>query len=426
MSRATSTKSTTKPTITKEVACPFCSLLCDDLIVQNDNEQLKVVKNGCPKAIAAFEQPQIDTSPSLKGKKVSLQQAIAAAAAILKKSQQPLIAGLGSDVSGMRQMMRLADQTGAIMDHMHGDAIMRDSLVLQDYGWITTTFAEVKNRADLIIFAGTDGTRLPRFFERVVWNQQTLYQKGPPARNIVYIGENLNTKAGGKRPTLLNCKTDQIGEVVSSLQALVAGAKLDVKQVAGIQIKKLEALAKQMKAAQYGVLVWSPKELRVPHAELVIQRFCEIVKYLNRTTRFAGLSLGGDDGAVTANTVCTWQSGYPVRVNFNQGYPDYDPHRYASDTVLKNKIADALVWVSSFSSNIAPPKAFTIPTIVLAKPDLKLSFKPDVLIPVSTPGVDHAGQLFRADSVIALPLKKIRRSPHASVSHIIGQLLANI
>ena len=412
--------------INKDVTCPFCGILCDDLVIQNKDETLKILENGCPKAVSSFESKQATNSPKIKGKNVPLSDAINAICDILKKSHNPLFSGLGTDVGGMRQAMHLADKTGAIVDHMHGNALIRNSLVLQDLGWITTTMSEIRNRADLIIFAGTDATNFPRFFERAIWNKKSMFKLKNEQRQIVYIGEQLDSKAGinpnGKRPTTLNCKTEQIGEVISGLHALVTGATLDVNEIAGIKIKTLESLAEQMKTAKYGVIIWSPAELDIPHAELTIQNFCEIVKYLTRFTRFAGFSLGGDDGATSANSVCAWQSGYPLRVNFNKGYPDYDAQRYSTQNVLKNKDVDSLLWISSFSSNVKPPRA-SIPTIVLGTPDTKLNFKPDIFIPVSTPGVDHSGQLIRTDSVVSLPLKKVRQSPYASVSSILKQVI---
>ncbi len=418
--------SKTTATTTRDVTCPFCGILCDDLVIQNQNEKLKVLNSSCPRAITAYEGKVPENSPKLKGKKVSLDEAIDAICRILKKSHTPLFAGLGSDAGGLRQVMHLADKTGAVLDHMHGNALIRNTLALQDLGWITTTMSEIRNRADLIIFAGTDATNFPRFFERVVWNKQSMFNLKNDKRQIVYIGDKLNTKAGinpnGKRPTVLNCKTEQIGEIISSLHALVAGATLDVKEIVGIRIATLEKLAEQMKSAKYGVIVWTPGELDIPHAELTIQNFCEVAKYLTRITRFAGFSLAGNDGATTANSVCAWQSGYPLRVNFNKGYPDYDAHHYSTSNVLKNKEVDTLLWISSFSSNINSPRA-SIPTMVLATPDTKLNFKPDVFIPVSTPGIDHTGQLFRTDSVVALPLKQVRQSPYASVNSILTQVI---
>jgi formylmethanofuran dehydrogenase subunit B len=422
-------KSNVTSAIIKDVPCPFCGILCDDLVVENQNNDLKVIENGCPKSIDLFQKKLPEVSAQIKGKKVSLDDAIDSASNILKKSHTPLIAGLGTDVSGMRSVMELADKTGAVLDHMHGEGLIRNTLVLQDLGWMMTTMAEIKNRADLIIFAGTDATNFPRFYERVIWNKDSMFKSKNDDREIVYIGDKLNSKAGinpnGKRPTVLDCKTDQIGEIISSLHALVAGSTLDVKEVAGIKIKTLQALAEKMKSTTYGVIVWAPGELDIHHADLTIQNFCETVKYLTRFTRFAGFSLGGNDGGMTANSVCAWQSGYPLRVNFNKGYPDYDAHRYSTHNVLKNKEVDSLLWISSFNSTINSPRA-SIPTIVMGMPDTKLNFKPDVFIPVSTPGIDHTGQIIRTDSVVSLPLKKVRTSSYASVHSVLKQVIERI
>lgn len=410
----------------RDVACPFCGLLCDDLIIENKKENLKVLKNGCPKAIFGFEQEIPENFPKVKGKKTSIENAIDKIFQIFKTSHTPLISGLGTDVAGMRAVMNLADKTGAVLDHMHGNALTRNTLVLQDLGWIMTTMSEIKNRADLIIFAGTDATEYPRFYERIIWNKHSMFSRQKNKLKLIYIGEKLNTKLGispsGEKPNILNCKTEQIGEIVSSLHALITGAAIDVNEVAGIKTKKLEVLAEQMKSAKYGVIIWSPADLDIPHAELTIQSFCEVVKYLTRITRFAGFSLGGDDASTTSNNVCAWQSGYPLRVNFNKGYPDYSPHHYSTHNVLKNKEVDALMWISSFSAAIKPPRA-SIPSIVLAKPDIKLNFKPDIFIPVATPGVDHTGQLFRTDSVISLPLQKVRKSLYPSVAYILNEVI---
>ena len=56
-------------TINKDVTCPFCGILCDDLVIQSQDETLKVLDNGCPKAVASFESKQAVSSPKIKGKK---------------------------------------------------------------------------------------------------------------------------------------------------------------------------------------------------------------------------------------------------------------------------------------------------------------------------------------------------------------------
>ncbi|MFT5425862.1 MAG: formylmethanofuran dehydrogenase subunit B [Gammaproteobacteria bacterium] len=410
--------------VLKDVPCPFCSLICDDLVVENTENKLTVNENGCIKAKTHFSQALPKDSPALKGKPCSLDQAIEATAKILKQSSAPLLAGLGTDIGGMRSVMQLADNIGATIDHMHSDGAIRNTLVLQDLGWVMTTMSEIKNRADFILFAGTDASNYPRFFERVIWNKDSLFVN-TLKRKIVYIGDKLNTSAGknpeGKLPTVLKCKQEDIGEIISVLHAIIAGNKIRQTKVAGINLTTLQKLAEQMKQAKYGVIVWAPGELDFPHAELTIQNYCELVKYLTRTTRFAGFTLAGNDGGVSANSLSAWQSGFPLRVNFSQGYPKHDANKNSTKNLLQNKEVDSLIWISSFSSNVNPPEA-KIPTIVLATPGTKLNFKPDVFIPVATPGIDHAGQLIRTDSVVSLTLKKMRDSEYMSVGDILNRI----
>ena len=410
--------------VLKDVPCPFCSLICDDLVIQNKEGKLTVTENGCAKAKAYFSQPLADDAPTLKGKSCSIDEAIEAAAKILKQSTAQLLAGLGTDIGGMRSVMQLADNIGATIDHMHSDGAIRNTLVLQDLGWVMTTMSEIKNRADFIIFAGTDTSNYSRFFERVIWNKNSLFSD-PEKRKIVYIGDKLKTSAGkspeGKLPTVLKCKQEEISEIISVLHAIIADNKIQQAKIAGIKLTTLQKLAEQMKQARYGVIVWASGELNFPHAELTIQSICELVKYLTRTTRFAGFTLAGGDGVMSANSLSAWQSGFPLRVNFSVGVPKHDIGRNSTKNLLKNKEVDAMLWISSFSSNINPPEA-KIPTIVLATPGTKLNFNPDVFIPVATPGVDHSGQLIRTDSVVSLTLKKLRNSKYMSVGDILNRV----
>ena len=95
----------------QNVTCPFCGLLCDDLEVSRTGTTLKVVKNGCPKAAAGFQRVLPEAKPMVGGKEVSLDEAIAAAAAIIKKSNLPLYGGMATDVDGARAVLSLADRS---------------------------------------------------------------------------------------------------------------------------------------------------------------------------------------------------------------------------------------------------------------------------------------------------------------------------
>lgn len=411
----------------KNIVCPFCSLLCDDLEINHQNGQLSVLNSRCGRTKKMFEEAPITGDALVKGKKSSLQDAIAESAKLLKRAKQPLMTGLGTDLLGMRAAMQVAEQSGAIMDHMYGDKYVRNTYVLQSSGWIMTTMAEIRNRGDLVIFAGTDTSNYPSFIDRTIANEKSLFDLEPANRQLVYIGEDLNTRAGSKatkiKPIHLKCEQKDISLVISALHSEVLGYDIGKAEVCGIKPKIIKDLAAKMKTANYGVIVWEYGALNFPHAELTIDSFRKVIAEMNKESRFAGFSLGGNDGGVTAHNVCTWQSGYPLRVNFKKGYPEFDPEKHSTQYLLDNDEVDAMLWISSFDSSILPPKT-KIPTIILGRPDLKLSFKPDVFIPIGTPGVDHKGHLFRTDSVVSLPLTQLRNATNSSVSDVLTAINA--
>lgn len=412
------------------VTCPGCGLLCDDLLIKRDVEsKLQVAAKGCAKSIAFFERPQETNSPRIAGQPADLQSAIEKAAAILRNANQPLIAGLGTEVYGMRAIMGVADRAGATLDHMNSNGTIRNTLVVQNSGWQVCTLTEVRNRVDLLLIVGTDIVSLfPRFFERNVWNTESMFGQETASREVVYLGgRNIDTAPGispkGAQPTVLPCDLERLPEVTAALRALVAGKKLLAQEVAGIAVSDLEKLAARLHAAKYSVVAWSAAALNFPHAELSVQNITELVVNLNNTTRSSGLPLGGSEGDMSANQVSTWISGYPVRNSFMRTYPEYDPYHFSAAQLIATGEADALLWVSTFNPEHLPPP-IQAPTIIIGQANMKPAIEPDVFIPVGTPGIDHKGTMFRSDNVVTLPLSKLRESSLPSLSEVFTAIQA--
>ena len=410
----------------QNVACPFCGILCDDLEIARNGSALKVTKNGCDKALAGFERVLPKVSPRVADSDVGLDVAIEAAGALIKNAKLPLFGGLATDVEGMRAVMALADRSGGVVDHALSEGQYRNFKVLQSSGWVMTTLTEARNRADLFIVVGSDLHKLhPRFFERVVCAPVSMFEANPPKRTVVFIGKGLDT-SGAVGPRIgdvitLDCPLDQVGDVIAALRAEIKGVSLKAQTVAGVPILQIADLAARCKKAAYGVMVWAPPGLAFANADLTVHLVSETVKELNVAGRFAGLSLGGNEGAVTAGAVCGWQSGFPLRVSFASGKPDYDPTRYAINRMLANGEGDLLVWVGAYTPDISPP-ATRIPTIVIGTPGLKLAGPPAVFIPVGTPGIDHAGRIVRCDNVVTLPLRNLHRSQLPSTASVLARI----
>jgi formylmethanofuran dehydrogenase subunit B len=439
------------------VTCPFCGLLCDDLQVTRTGSTLKV-SNGCPRATAGFQRPLPPAKPLVRDREVSFEEAVKAAAGLIRDAKLPLYGGMASDVAGARAVVSIADRTCGVLDHALSEGQYRNFRVVQTSGWIMSTLTEVRNRADLLLIVGTDVHKLHgRFFDRIVTNPHTMFETLAAKRTVVFIGEGLDTSAAvGPRideVITLPVAKDRIPEVLAAISArvrgfpvpppeaseaapakrgglfssLIPGAKsapaAPGHQIAGVPFAAIDAVAEKCKAAKYGVMVWAPPALSMPQADLTVHLMTEVVRELNLHTRFAGLSLGGNEGAPSAASTCTWQTGFPLRVSFANGKPEYDSYRYNVSRMVTEGEGDLLLWVASIGTDIGLPQT-KLPTIVLGTPGVRMAQPPTVYIPVGTPGIDHTGQMVRCDNVVSLPMKNLGRSQMPSAAAVLAAIEA--
>ena len=415
----------------RNVTCPFCGLACDDLALKSNAVGLQVTNNGCAISDAAFRelgtQDSSKASSRVAGKSATLPDAIAAAARILATAKSPLIAGLGTDVAGARAALQLADRIGAVVDHMNMSAKLRNILTVQNSGWITTTLAEIKNRADFVLVLGTSPlTRFPRLLQRAIFPTDTMFLGKDKRRNVFFLGEveTIPIEAAADI-TRLHCSHQSLSRLIPALRAILNGQRLDQGHFADSDIHTLNGLATAMQAASYGVVVWAAADFDFPHAELTIQTLAEMIKDLNKHIRFAGFPLGGSDGDFSSNGTQTWQTGLPLRSRYGKAGLDFDPHRNGIDELLLAKAVDALLWISSFNAARVPPEV-NIPHIVLGTGNMTLSREPDVFIAVGTPGIHHSGHFIRADKVVVMRLNKLIENELPSVATVAEAILREL
>lgn len=412
--------------------CPFCPLLCDAFAATAEplGPRLGLVGGDCARANAAlarFGATPTNASARINGNAVDTDQAIAAAAVLLANSRQPLFGGLGTDVAGARALYRLAVETGAICDPANGRALMHGLRSLQDRGAFTTTLAEVRNRADLIVcMTGDPGPRLPEFYHRCGLGEVAADGQAM-ARHVVSL---VAANAGGDPglPTgLPGITTEAIAwhgdlfATASVLAALVAGRAVRDAPAA------LVALAARLLAARYAVIVWEGAVLPA-HGALIVETINAMVGTLNRSTRAAALPLGGGDGAATVNQVFAWLGGLPLRSRLGPAGLEHEPLRFDAAGLLADAAVDALLWVASFGTEPSPPSPLHLPRVVLAHPDTPLpTGRGDaVFIPVATPGIGSAGHLFRTDGVVLMPLSAVYADTLPTLADVVGRLTLGV
>ena len=416
----TASTTTAAPAAVTHWTCPFCPLLCDDLVPvpPQGGGAWQLTGGDCPRALsalAAFDGPPATATPLLDGQPCSLDQALDAAAAVLSASQQPLFGGLGTDVAGGRALYRLACATGAISDAAQGPAMMAALRALQDRGGYTTTMAELRSRADLVVcIGGLPQAAAPRFFVRPV---------GQPPLTVLQLGGDA-PDAAAQPPTQHvpghSAARGGVLAMLAELAALLAGRAVRQPDAG------LAALAAQLQAAHYAVLVAEPGRWQTD-AGLVVEAVNRIVSLLNARSRAAALWLGGGDGAATVNQVFGWLSGLPLRSRAGPMGLEHEPIAWDTRRLLADGAVDALLWVASFGPGMAPPDN-GLPMVVLGHPRLVLPPRSarTVFIPVATPGIGQFGHLARTDGTVMLPLPAARPDGLPGVAQVVTALADRI
>jgi formylmethanofuran dehydrogenase subunit B len=156
-----------------------------------------------------------------------------------------------------------------------------------------------------------------------------------------------------------------------------------------------------------------------------------LVRDLNQRTKFAIMPMRGHFNVSGADTVFTWQTGYPYAVDFSRGYPRYNPGETTAVDVLLRKESDAALVVASDPVSNLPRRAaehLVRNPLVVVDPHLNATgLMADVVFPSAFVGIETEGTAYRMDHV-PLPLKKIVDPPRGLLSdeQILTRILSKV
>lgn len=412
-----------------DVTCPHCGLLCDDLTVEVNDLSVQLKNNNHPLCKQAFEDASFNSgqipSPLVNGSPATLQQALDAAAQLLKNSKQPLISGMIGDIQTCRDAVALTEKVGGVVDHANGSGIRINTSVMQRMGEVRTTLAEVRNRADCVVIFGAGVLEnFPRLYERILTPAQSLGNDATKNKKIFLLdrldkNEIPSIKNKGAI-TYFQLEAPSLDSIAHKLLEVI-NKPIEIFDEIDDTLQILIDLHQTILNSQYTTFIWAAGEFKSDIAEHTVQTMTQMIKQLMEKVRCVGLPLGGSRAEVTANQVATWQTGVSLPVAFMSGVPIHNPILFDGMKMLQNKEADTLVWITTYNSNDNPPET-DIPTIVIGHPKMKCANHVDVFIPTGIPGIDHRGLACRTDNVATLPLKSIRTSQLASANDVISQL----
>ena len=357
----------------------------------------------------------IDDAPA------SLEDAAAAAARLLARSGQPLIAGLGTDIEGARAAIALAERVGGVVEHMHSTALLRDLDCLRETGGMLTTPGEARVRADVLLLVG-DALwetwpalnerllRLPARPDGVDVTRRIVWLAPKADAGIPGFGGDIEVVAAGLDATL-----------AANLAALRARVKRRPVARTQIPLPTLDALAAALKSARFGLAVWTAARL----GALELEMLNGLVRDLNETTRFSTLPLAAPDNGGGVLAACGWMTGFPMRTGFGACAPLHDPWRFDAERLVASGETDCALWISAFG---APPPAWlgALNVIGLCAPGTRFAREPNVRIVVGRPGVDHDAVLHSPDVGTLVVATASAHTARPSVSEALGRIAASL
>ncbi len=257
----------------EHIVCPFCALLCDDLTVEVEGNEI-ISCGGCPKAQTRFLQVSrtavVGIEPTIEGKTESLEHALRRAGRVLMEARRPLVLLSGQQSNEATGVAAdLAAAVGAVID---GPRDIAGTLhALTSTSLVSATLGEVRNRADVIICWRCDPvTTHPRLMERMVEAPGLYRPHGRADRTLVVVDER-ETATAKVADLWLRPAHDttaatsahgngSLSSLVWTLRALVAGRQIDGQSQAldaGLSLETLMALVEQLRTARYGALFYA-------------------------------------------------------------------------------------------------------------------------------------------------------------------------
>jgi len=453
------------------VTCPVCGSFCDDIELTVKDGVVTKVKNACAVGEAKFlkyadhrsARPLIRKNGELV--EASLDEAIRKSAEILAEASYPILYGWScTSCEAIRVGLELAEEVGGVIDNTSTICHGPSTLSIQDIGISSCTLGQLRHRADLVFYWGSNPwSAHPRHIDRYTafstgrfqtsaWRgylsrltavltkkrllraanlilmrdvsappkmdhrlPYSLFRKG---RKMIVVDVR-RTRSAELADYFIQVKPNSDYELLQALRMLIRDEELDIDEVAGVPVEILEEVADVMIGCELGILFFglgltmSEGKLRNVDAAL------SLVRDLNQRTKFLIMPMRGHFNVTGADVVFTWQTGYPYAVDFSEGYPRYNPGETSVIDILCRGEADAGLVVASDPVAHFPREAaqnlVKNPLIVIDPQVTPTSLMADVVIPSAFVGIEVEGTAYRMDHV-PLPLKKIVEPPRTCLS----------
>jgi formylmethanofuran dehydrogenase subunit B len=381
--------------------CTGCGMLCDDIEVEAENNKVNKVHTACRVGVAHMKDGKESAAFLVDNKAVDESTAIGEAAAILKNAKNPLIFGLGSSSSEAQKLaIELAKKTGATLDDPSSFSVGKVIEPLLNNKFKVCTLDDVRNKADVSIFWGTDPSDShPRQLSKYAYFPRgTEKQRGwEEERTAICIDVRKSHTAKICGNYFFQIPPGGDAEFIDAIIAALAG-KLP-KTSYNFPPKRILELANILKGAKFGVVFVG---LGLVYSLDNLDPLIRLMNALNEKANFHLVPMIRHYNMLGFNEKLFEETGYINSVKFGEGTVKHGPE-YSIVESLKAKTVDAAVIIGSdpFSSlpgSIAK-NLLEIPMIVIDPCETLTSRNAKVYISTAISGVESGGSATRMDRV---------------------------
>lgn len=419
-----------------DVVCPLCGCVCDDITVEVEEKKITKVTGACAIGKSKFLGHERIKSPMIREngvlKECSYDEAIKKAAELLAKARRPLLYGWSSTVCEADSAgIDLADEIGGVIDNTasvcHGPSLQ----AVQDVGVPLYTLGQVKNRADLIVYWGSNPTAAHiNHMKRYSYISKGYFLPGGRKDRKLAVVDVRETATARLADVFVQVEPGKDFPLFSAIRVALRGYEdLIPDKVAGVPKETIIAVANAIKGSRFVAIFFGMGVTQSGCRQGNIVNAIQTVRAGHMHTKVGISPMRGHYNVNGFNMVCCWKTGYPFSVDFSRGYPWYNPGETSTTDLLGRGECDVVLLIATDPASHLPADAVRhlarVPVIMIDphhNPSMEFA---DIVIPAAISGIENEGTVYRMDSV-PIRLKKIVETEYMTDEEIIKRILDEV
>ena len=398
--------------IVENCTCAFCGCNCDDLDYLVKDGHVVAVRHACRLGASKImeDMDQRLMVPMVRDENGELQEvdwdtALDTAAELIANAVRPVFYGWSeTSTETMLEGIQLGEYVGAVLDNQaticHGPSLQ----AVQNAGYPICTLGEVKNRADMCVYSGSNAMNShPRHMGRYAVFPRGYFRKGG---RFDRTGVTMDPKdADTAKMSDIWVGFEQNGDYgfYNAIRAVLKGKELKQDIISGIPKEDIYELVEAMKNAEFGTLFFGLGLTHTLSKQRNIDIAIAMIQDLNKFSKWTLMPMRGHFNVNGFNIFMAYHTGFAFGVDFARGYPRYMLGETNTIDLLTRKEPDVFMVIAADPGahfpNGANQHLADIPVIQIDihwGPSTELA---DVVLPGSFVGVEAAGTSYRMDGV---------------------------